>query len=145
MSECTLPIRQELQHTCFRRPIGALAAAFVLLTLASAACSTSPATPENAVINYLLAVHRGDTKGASGYLCSRLRRPIGAEDSATLDKIAHGQVFGEGILRRSGNAATVRLRVVFPPSPRGAQGEPWEARLVKEGGSWRVCGFAPSQ
>jgi hypothetical protein len=140
-----MPIDQQPQPMRFRRTIPTLAAALVLLSLTSAACSSSPPTPENTVINYLVAVDRGDKDGAQGYLCSRLRKSVDAEESATLNRIGHAQVFGEGLRRKSRNSATVLLRVIFPPSSPGAQGEPWEARLVREGSSWRVCGFAPSQ
>jgi hypothetical protein len=106
---------------------------------------TTPETPENAVMNFLTAAQVGRDEAADNRLCSRLGKPGHAEELATIDRVEKAGVFGEGLKRQHDASATVMLRVVFPPSPPGAVGEPWEAHMVKEHGRWKVCGFVPAE
>jgi len=117
----------------------------VLLGLGVGGCADSaPDTPANAVMSYLTAAQVGKTTTADGRLCDRLRTSASPEESATLDQIVnHAAVFGTDIVQGQGDTVAVQLRVVFAPAPRGAQGTMWDARMVKEGGRWKVCGFQP--
>ena len=121
-----------------------LSAAVAVLLIASA-CSSTPETPGNAVMAYLTAADLGKESEADGRLCERLKTEASDEELATLERVTNrASVFGEGTIRRTDDTAVVALEVLFAPSPEGADGEPWEAHLVKEDGTWKVCGFEPA-
>jgi hypothetical protein len=104
----------------------------------------TPATPANAVMEYLTAAQLGDSDDLMNGLCERLRDDPDGEELATINRVVHeASVFGQGVSSEGENVATVRLEVLFSPAPRGARGEPWKAHLVKESGRWTVCGFEP--
>jgi hypothetical protein len=126
---------------------GAITVVMALSVLTVSSCiDSTPDSPENVVMDYLTAAQVNNEKAARTRLCSRLRESADEAELATLDRLVHrAAAFGEGLGREDRNSATVMLRVVFAPSPPGAEGEPWEARLVKEGGRWKVCGFAPAE
>ena len=108
------------------------------------ACDSTPDTPQNAVMDYLVAADLGRQSEADERLCPRLRESTDKDELAILDKIVHrASVFGEGLKHQDDRSAVVKLRVVFAPAPPGAKGESWEAQLVKDGG-WKVCGFSPA-
>jgi hypothetical protein len=96
-------------------------------------------------MEYLTATQVGDSDEAAGRLCRRLREAPDEGELETIDRLVHeASVFGEGVSRQDESTAEVRLEVLFSPSARGAQGDPWMAHLVKEGGRWKVCGFEPT-
>jgi hypothetical protein len=122
-----------------------LASAILALVCVLPSCSSTPDTPENAVMDYLTSAQVGD-EDADKLLCERLRITEDDEVLAELDRIVnHASVFGEGAeaTQRDGDTAFVALRVLFAPSERGAVGDPWLAEVVHEDRSWKVCGFAP--
>jgi hypothetical protein len=117
----------------------------VLLAGWLSACSSYPDTPENRVMDYLTSAQVGD-KDVDKQLCERLRGTDDDDVLAELDRIVNrASVFGDETepTRREGETAYVGLRVVFAPSKPGADGDPWIAEVVREGGSWKVCGFSP--
>jgi hypothetical protein len=116
---------------------------FGAILIPSTGCDTTPETPGNAVIEFLMAAQGGDDDAADDRLCRRLRENGTAADLESIDLVVGASVFGEGTISRTDSDATVALKVVFPPSPLGAEGEPWVAHMVKEDGTWRVCGFEP--
>lgn len=113
--------------------------------IACVACGDStPDNPQNAVMEFLSASQVGADHEAQEKLCEELRRDASDEELATLERLTErASVFGEGIARQGNETATVKLRVVFAPSPPGTTGDRWSAHLVKEDSSWRVCGFTP--
>lgn len=105
---------------------------------------STPETPGNAVMDYITAAQLDHDDEAEGRLCQRLRQGASPEELAMIDRIVNqASVFGEGVVQEDDDSAVVRLEVLFAPSPRGAQGDPWEAHLVKEDDRWKVCGFEP--
>jgi hypothetical protein len=108
------------------------------------ACSSSPDTPENAVMGYLTSAQVGDEDKADNLLCDRLRENGDSPDWEVIDRlVSSASVFGEGVMLEDDSSAEVRLEVVFAPSEPGEDGEPWVALTIKEGGDWKVCGFEP--
>lgn len=80
----------------------------------------------------------------SGRLCQSLRSGERPDDMEIVERVTHeASVFGEGTLTVDGDSAVVALEVLFAPSARGAEGDPWQATMVNEGGTWKVCGFEP--
>jgi hypothetical protein len=79
-----------------------------------------------------------------GRLCESLRKGERPGDLEVVEKVTHeASVFGEGTLSNDGDSAVVALEILFVPSPRGAEGDPWQAMMVREGRTWKVCGFEP--
>ena len=118
--------------------------AIVALALFAAGCvDSTPDTPANAVMDYLTAAQVGKPS-ANSLLCKRLREAPTDQETATLDRLVnHASIFGTDVVRRDGDAVAVQLQVVMAPSPRGAEGDLWDATMVKEDGHWKVCGFQP--
>jgi hypothetical protein len=125
------------------RTVKRLASTVLAIVCVLSSCSSTPDTPENAVMDYLTSAQVGD-EDADKLLCERLRITEDAEDLAELDRIVnHASVFGDDAeaTQRDGDTVFVSLRVVFAPSERGAVGDPWLAEVVYEDRSWKVCGF----
>jgi hypothetical protein len=95
-------------------------------------------------MDYVTAAQLGKNDEADGRLCDRLRTRPAQGELSMIDRIVNeASVFSQGVVRQDEESATVRLEILFAPSPPGAQGDPWEAYLVKEDGIWKVCGFEP--
>lgn len=117
--------------------------AMLLATLVVSSCvDSTPETPGDAVMDYITAAQVGKESEASGRLCERLKTDATDAELATIDRVVHeASVFGEGTVEETDDSAVVALEVLFAPSPPGAEGDPWEAYMVKEDGKWKVCGF----
>lgn len=124
-----------------RRSGGAIAALLAVATLWGAGCASSPDTPENAVIDFLVTAQTQGSDEANAHLCDRLRTSPTPAETEALSLVSGSTVYGDGLVNQDGNTATVALRVVTPPAAQGSSGDRWEVEVVREQGSWRPCRF----
>lgn len=151
-----------MKRMAIRRTILLLFLIVPALTL-QYSCSTTPDTPENAVIEFFVARQMGHYDRAEQKLCSSLIENPGSEATYVFQRFVAeaGTIYGEGTLNETDDEATVRLAIGHAPSRpisthsiddlmSGRAGmevrkhrDPWIAHMVKEDGKWKLCGLEP--
>jgi hypothetical protein len=74
---------------------------FGAILIPTTGCDTTPETPGNAVIEFLMAAQGGDDDAADDRLCRRLRENGTAADLESIDLVVGASVFGEGTISQT--------------------------------------------
>jgi hypothetical protein len=123
-------------------PLLVTLAAAVLLAVAVTSTRNGPDSPARVMDRYLDAVEKGDTTEAYPLLCRQFRSQKSFsefERTLRLEKFEAGGITEHGPVRieRLADGTAVTSYTV-----RRQEGDAiLDARLIREGGQWRICGF----